>query len=111
MGMKNVARRDLQMLAQLQDSVSIAGVVEWKCKAGELFRLGARFQLTLFPADDDLAVTSLAEPPRQFQQLALAAAQTQACVDMNDLQGPRGSHWRWPTVAPLLASLVYFLLT
>ena len=111
MGMKNVARRHLQMLAQLQDSVSIAGVVEWKRKGRKLFRPGACFQLALFSANNDLAVTSLAEPPRQFQQLALAAAQTQACVDMNDLQGPRGSHWGWPTVAPLLASLVYFLLT
>jgi hypothetical protein len=86
--MKNVAWRDLQMLAQLQDSVSRAGVVEWKREAGELFRPGACFQLTLFSADDDLAVTSLPKPPRKFQQLALAAAQTQAGVDMNDLQGP-----------------------
>jgi len=93
MGMKNVARRRLQMLAQLQDSVSIAGVVEWKREAGELFRPGACFQLTLFSADDHLVVASLAKQSRQFQQLALAAAQTQACVNMNDLQGPRGNHW------------------
>jgi hypothetical protein len=111
MGMKNVAGRDLQMLAQLHDSVSMSWIVEWKRKARELFRPGAGFQLTLFSADDDLAVTSLPEPSRQVQQLPLAAAQTRAGVDMNDLQGPRGSHWRWPTVAPLLASLVYFLLT
>ena len=91
-GMKNVARRDLEMLAQLQDSVSIGGVVEWKRKAGELLRPGACFQLTFFSADDHLVVASLAKQPRQFQQLALAAAQTQACVNMNDLQGPRGNH-------------------
>jgi hypothetical protein len=72
--MKNVARRVPQMLVKLQDSVSIYGVVEGKRKAGELFRPGAGFQLTLFSADDDLAVTSLAEQPRQVQQLALAAA-------------------------------------
>jgi hypothetical protein len=94
MGMKNVAGRHLQMLAQLQDSVSIGRVVEWKRKGRKLFRPSAGFQLTLFSADDDLAVTSLAKQPRQFQQLALAAAQTQACVDMNDLQGSRESHWR-----------------
>jgi hypothetical protein len=92
MGMKNVARRDLQMLAQLQDSVSIGGVVKWKRKGRKFFSARTCFQLTLFPANDDLAVTSLAEPSRQLQQLALAAAQTQPCVDMNDLQGPRGSH-------------------
>src|SRR5208337_1243032 len=92
MGMKNVARRQLQMLAQLQDSVSMGRVVEWKRKERKLFRTGADFQLTLISADDDLAMTSLAKQPRQFQQLALAAAQAHACVDMNDLQGPRGSH-------------------
>jgi hypothetical protein len=99
MGMKDIARRDLQMPAQLQDSVSAGGVMDWKRKRRKLFRPGAGFQLTLFSADDDLAVTSLAEQPRQLQQLALAAAQAQAGVDVNDLEGPRRSHWRWPTVA------------
>jgi hypothetical protein len=67
MGMKNVARRDVQKLAQLQDSVSMGGIVEWKRKGGKLFRPGACFQFALFPADDDLAVTSLSKPPRQLQ--------------------------------------------
>jgi hypothetical protein len=92
MGMKNVARREAQKLAQLQDSVGMGGVVKWKRKGRKLFRPGACFQFALFLADDDLAVTSLPKPPRKMQQLALAAAQTQACVDMSDLQGPRGSH-------------------
>jgi hypothetical protein len=92
MGMKNVARRHVQKLAQLQDSVGMEGVVEWKRKAGELFRPGESFQFTVFAANDDLAVTSLAKSPRKLQQLALAAAQTQACVHMSDLQGPRGNH-------------------
>jgi hypothetical protein len=111
MGMKNVARRDVQKLAQLQDSVSMGGVVEWKRKGRKLFRPGPCFQFTLFPADDDLAVTSLPKQPRKFQQLALAAAQTQACVDMSDLQGPRGSHELWPRATRRLASFVYFLRT
>ena len=111
MVMKNVAGRAVQKLAQLQDSVSMSEVVKWKRKAGELFRAGARFQFALFPADDDLPVTSLAKPPREFQQLALPAPETRACVDMSDLQGPRGSHWLWSKPARLLASFVYFLLT
>jgi hypothetical protein len=83
--MEDIAGRDLQMLAQLQDSVSVGRVVEWKRKGRKLFRPGAGFQLALFSADDHLAVTSLAEQPCQFQQLALAAAKAQAGVDVNDL--------------------------
>jgi hypothetical protein len=92
MGMKNVARRGLEKLAQLQDSVGMEGVVEWKRKARKVLHPDAGFQFTLCPADDDLAVTSRSKPPRKSQQLALAAAQTQADVDMGDLQGPRGNH-------------------
>jgi hypothetical protein len=92
MGMKNVVGGELQKLAQLQDSVSMEGVVEWKRKGRKLFPPGAGFQFTFFPADDGLAVASPPKPPRKFQQLALAAAQALACVDMSDLQGPRGNH-------------------
>jgi hypothetical protein len=92
MGMKNIARRDVQKLAQLQDSVGMSGVVEWKRKGRKLFHPGASFQFTFFPANDDLAVTSPPKSPRKLQQLALAAAQTQAYVHMSDLQGPRGNH-------------------
>jgi hypothetical protein len=67
MGMKKVARGDLKILAKLQDSVSMSWVAEWKRKARKLFRSGARFQFTLFPADDDLAVSSLPKQPGKFQ--------------------------------------------
>jgi hypothetical protein len=90
--MNDVARCDVQKLAQLQDSVGMGEVVEWKRKGRKLFRLSAFFQFALFLTDDDLAVASLPKPLRKLQQLALAAAQSQACVDMSDLQGPRGSH-------------------
>jgi hypothetical protein len=92
MGMNNLARRDLQKLAQLQGSVGMDGVVEWKRKERKFFLPGASFQFTFFAANDDLSVTSLPKPPRQSQQLTLPAAQTQADVDMSDLQGPRGNH-------------------
>jgi hypothetical protein len=78
MGMKNVVGRDVQKLAQLQGSVSMHGVVERKRKGRKLFRPGAGFQFTCFPADNGLAVTALPKPPRKSQQLALAAAQTLA---------------------------------
>jgi hypothetical protein len=90
--MKDVTRRNAQKLAQLQDSVGMGRVVERKREGRKLFLPGASFQFALFLANDDLAVTSLPKPPRKLQQLALAAAQSQACVDMSDLQGPRGSH-------------------
>jgi hypothetical protein len=86
--MKNLPRRKAQKLAQLQDSAGMKGVVEWKRKARKLFPPDACLQFTLFPANDDLLVTSLPKPARQPQQLALAAAETQACVDMSNLQGP-----------------------
>jgi hypothetical protein len=92
MGMKNVARREAQKLSQLQDSVGMGGVVEWKRKGREFLRAGACFQFALFAADNDLAVTSLPKPPRKLQQLPLPTAQTQACVNMSDLQGPQGTH-------------------
>jgi hypothetical protein len=89
----------------------MAKIVEWERKARKRFPLSECFQLTRFPADDELAVTSLPQAARKLQQLALAAAQTQACIDMNDLQGPRGSHEWWPKAARRLASLAYFLRT
>jgi hypothetical protein len=92
MGMKNLARREAEKLAQLQDPVGMEGVVEWKRKRSKPFPPGACFQFTLISANDDLRVTSLPKPPRKFHQLALPAAQTPTDVDMSDLQGPRGKH-------------------
>jgi len=63
----------------------MAKVVGWKRKARKLLRPCACFQFALFAANDDLAVASLSKPPRKFQQLALAASQAQACIDMSDL--------------------------
>jgi hypothetical protein len=87
MRMNQVTGRGLQKLAHLQDSMRMAKVVEWQRKARKPLRPGTCFQFALFAAYNDLAVASLAKPARQFQQLALAAAQIQAGVDMSDLQG------------------------
>jgi hypothetical protein len=92
MCVKDVARLEVQKLAQLQGSVSMQGIVEWKRKVSELLRPEVTFQFTRFPADDDLVVPSLPKPARQFQQLALAAAQATPYVHMSDLQGPGGNH-------------------
>jgi hypothetical protein len=67
MGMKNLPRREAQKLAQLQDSVGMKGVVEWKRKGRKLSRPGAGFQLTVFSANNDLPVTSLPKPARKLQ--------------------------------------------
>jgi hypothetical protein len=80
------------MLAQLQNSVGMQGVVKRKRKAGEVFRPRASFQFTFLSANNNLGVTSQPKPPRQLQQLALPATQTEANVDMSDLQRPRGNH-------------------
>jgi hypothetical protein len=87
MGMKNVARREVQKLAQLHDSVGMGGVMEWKQEIRELFRPDTCFQFAPFRANDDLSVAPLSYAPRKFQQLALATAQTEACVDMSDFEG------------------------
>jgi hypothetical protein len=109
--MKKVAGRDLQKLAHLQDSKRMAGVMERKRKERKFFPPSAGLEFARFLADDDLTVASLSKLPRKYQQLALAAAQTKACVDMSDLQGPRGSHDWWPRATRRLASFAYFLRT
>jgi hypothetical protein len=92
MCVKKVAGRGAQKHAQLQDSIRMAKVMAWKRKAREILPPRTCFQFAPFRANNDLAVASLSNALRKFQQLALAAAQTQGCVNMRDLEGSRGSH-------------------
>ena len=63
----------------------MAKIVERERKARKPLPPGTRFQFALFAAYDDLAMASVPKPVRKFQQLALAASQAQACIDMSDL--------------------------
>jgi hypothetical protein len=92
MSMKDVAGRGAQHLTQLQNSIQMEEVVPGKRKGGKPSLSGAHLELTLLPANHDLAVAPLAKSPRKVQQLPLTASQTLADIDMSDFQCSRGSH-------------------
>jgi hypothetical protein len=74
MRMKNVAWRGAQHVTQLQNSIHMEEVVRGKREGGENFLAGAGLEITLLPANDDLAITPLAKPACKIQQLPLTAA-------------------------------------
>jgi hypothetical protein len=90
--MEKIARRGAQHLAQQQNPIRVEEVVPWKREGRKPFLARARFEITLLPANHDLAVAPLAKPPCKVQQLPLTAPQTLADIDMSDFQWSRGSH-------------------
>src|SRR5437899_10710782 len=82
--MEDFERLRNQLLAELENTMGMGGVMWWQRKYAEPFLTGLRFEGARFRADDQLIVPALMQAPRQQHQLLLASATSHRRMHVTD---------------------------
>jgi len=83
-GVKNLNGLGKQLGPQLEDAVSLSGIVPRQGENAQVLLASLRLERAPFRADYELRVSPLSEPSRQEQQLPLPPTKLAAGVEMDD---------------------------